>query len=75
MNIIKEIVQTIKADVSKEIRDLINTNPFRTDKHRAVYNRDFPKIHNPNEFNRVNQLNASMNKANTLPKNRLYREK
>lgn len=75
MNVFKEITRAIKTDVSKEISDLLNTNPLRTDKHRAVYNRDFPKIYNPNEFNRVNQLNATMNKANTLPKNRLYRDK
>jgi len=68
MSIIKEITQTIKANVSKEIRDLLNTNPLRSDKHKAVYNRDFPKIYNPYEFNRVNHLNAKLNKATVIPK-------
>lgn len=67
-NVFKEIAKAIKTDVSKEISDLLNTNPLRTDRHKAVYNRDFPKIYNPNELNRLNDLHARLNKATTIPR-------
>lgn len=70
MNIFREIAKTIKTDVSKEIRDVLNTNPLRSDKHKALYGRDIKRIHNPTEFNQMNDLNAKLNKAKTLPKRR-----
>lgn len=62
----KEISKTTKSDLSKEIRDLLDTNPFG--KQRSVTLRDIRGITHTQSQKHLNLSNASRNKSLRLSK-------
>lgn len=67
MNIWKEISKTIKTDLSKEIRDLLDTNPFGT-KSSTITSRDIRRVNYNKAQRNLNEMNARRNKSTRLPK-------
>ena len=67
MNIWKEIAKTTKSDLSKDIRDLLDTNPFGT-RHHTVTPRDINKVSYTTAQARLNEINARRNRSTRLPR-------
>lgn len=57
MNIWREIAKTTKTDLSKEIQELLNSNPFG--KRSAISTKDIKEIYKSKTQSRLNNLNSS----------------
>lgn len=62
MNIWKEIAKATKSDLSRDVQNLLDTNPFGT-KHRTVTTRDINKVSYTTAQARLNEINARRNKS------------
>lgn len=63
MSIFKEIAKTVKSDITKEVKNLLNTNPFAA-KHSSVINKKDIKINCTPSQARLNEINARKYKSN-----------
>lgn len=66
MNIWKEIAKTIKSDLSKEIHDLLKSDPFGT-KRPTVTVRDIRRVNSSNTQDHLNRMNSKRYNATSLP--------
>lgn len=66
-NIWKEIAKTTKSDLSKEVRSLLNTDPFGT-KRPTITTRDIRKVTYTKTQDRLNRLNSARYNATNLPR-------
>ena len=67
MNIWTEIAKTIKSDLSKEIHDLLKSDPFGT-KRPTVTTRDIRRVKYSSTQDRLNHINSRRYKATNLPR-------
>nr|YP_010303543.1 hypothetical protein MRV25_mgp21 [Purpureocillium takamizusanense]UNI92572.1 hypothetical protein [Purpureocillium takamizusanense] len=65
MNIWREIYKITKSDLSKEIQELLDTNPFGTKK---ISSRDIRKVNYTKTQKHLNEMNARRYKSARLPK-------
>nr|YP_009327774.1 hypothetical protein [Epichloe typhina]APB96733.1 hypothetical protein [Epichloe typhina] len=67
MNIWKEISKTTKSELSKEIHNLLKTDPFGT-KHSTIAAKDIKKVNYTTAQARLHEINARRNKSVKLPR-------
>jgi hypothetical protein len=67
MNIFREIAQTTKKDLSKEIRDLLNSNPFSS-RQVGISPRNIHRIEGSRTQQDLNRINSHRYRATSLPR-------
>lgn len=67
IKIFREISKVVKSDLSKEVRDLLNTNPFGSGT-RPIEARDITRLPNSSTQSRLNNINSSRHRATALPR-------